>query len=75
MYSKQLNWTYERKEDLYGCYKKANEDPQLGYMKRMKEYCDEIHPELPFFTERNSREQATRIKKNCHGNRVFSNTK
>ena len=68
MYPKQLNWTYEPKEDLYGCYKRANEDLKLGYMKRMNEYCDEIHPQLAFFTERNSREQATRIEKNCHGN-------
>ena len=37
-YSKQFNWTYELKEDLYGCYEKAKEDPKLGYMKRMKEY-------------------------------------
>ena len=47
-YSKQLNWTYEPKQDLYGCYKKANEDLKLGYMKRMKEYWDEIHPEIAF---------------------------
>ena len=24
-YSKQFNWTYELKENLYGCYKKAKE--------------------------------------------------
>ena len=45
-YSRQFNWTYELKEDLYGCYKKAKEDPKLVYMKRMKEYGGEIHPEL-----------------------------
>ena len=48
-YSKQFNWTYELKENLYGCYKKGKEDPKLGYMKRMKEYWDEIHPGLVFF--------------------------
>ena len=63
-YSKQFNWTYELKENLYGCYKKAKEDPKLGYMKHTKEYWDDIHPELVFFTERNLREQATRIEKN-----------
>ena len=30
----------------------------------MEEYWDEIHPELALFTERNIREQATRIEKN-----------
>ena len=34
-YLKQLNWAYELKDDLYCCYKKAKEDPRLGYMKRM----------------------------------------
>ena len=63
-YSKQFNWTYELKEDLYGWYKKAKEDLKLRHMKRMKEYWDEIHPEFAFFTERNLREQATRIEKN-----------
>ena len=33
-------------------------------MKHTKEYWDDIHPELVFFTERNLREQATRIEKN-----------
>ena len=32
-------------------------------MKRMKEYWDEIHLELVFFTERNLREQETGIEK------------
>ena len=62
-HSKKFNWTYELKEDLYGCYKKAKKDPKLRYMKRMKEYWDEIHLELVFFTERNLREQETGIEK------------
>lgn len=32
-------------------------------MKRMKSYWDEIHPELSFFTDKNLREQATRVGK------------
>ena len=41
----------------------AKEDPTIGYMKRMKEILDEIHPEYSFLTEKNLRDQASRIEK------------
>ena len=49
-YNKQFDWTYElNKEDLYECFLKAKANPKLGYMNRMKEYWDKIHPELNVF--------------------------
>ena len=62
-YSKQFVWTYELNEDLYRCYQRAREDPRVSYMKRMKSYWDESHPELSFFTDKNLRDQATRVEK------------
>ena len=41
----------------------AKEDPTIGYMKRMKEILDEIHPEYSFLTEKNLRDQASHIEK------------
>ena len=66
-YSKQFNWTFELKEDLYACYKKAKEDPKLGYMKHMESYWDKMHPELVFLTNKNLWDVATRIE-NMHCN-------
>ena len=52
-YSKQFTWTYELNEDLYKCYVKAKEDRRIGYMNRLKNYWDKIHPQLSFFTSKN----------------------
>ena len=62
-YSKQFTWTYELNEDLYKCFVKANEDRRIGYMNRLKNYWDEIHPQLSFFTSKNLRDQASRVEK------------
>ena len=35
-YSKQLDWTYDLKKDVYNCYLKAKEDPKIRYMKILK---------------------------------------
>ena len=40
--------SYALKKDLHGCYKKAKEDSKMKYMKRVKEYLNETHPELAF---------------------------
>ena len=42
----------------------AKEDPRIGYMKRLKEKWDEIHPEYSFLSDKNLRDQASRIEKN-----------
>ena len=47
-YTKQFDWTYELNNDLYKCYLRAKENKSLGYMTRMKNYWDEIHPEYSF---------------------------
>ena len=47
-YVNQFTWTYELNEDLYKCYVKAKEDRRIGYMNRLKNYWDEIHPQLFF---------------------------
>ena len=62
-YVNQFTWTYELNEDLYKCYVKAKEDRRIGYMNRLKNYWDEIHPQLFFFTYKNLRDQASRVEK------------
>ena len=63
-YSTHFNWTYDLKRDVYRCYLMAKEDPRIGYMKRLKEKWDEIHPEYSFLSDKNLRDQASRIEKN-----------
>ena len=63
-YSTHFNWTYDLKRDVYRCYLMAKEDPRIGYMKRLKEKRDEIHPEYSFLSDKNLRDQASRIEKN-----------
>ena len=63
-YSTLFNWTYDLKRDVYRCYLTAKEDPIIGYMKRPKEKWDEIHPEYSFRSDKNLRDQASRIEKN-----------
>ena len=55
---------YDLKRDVYRCYLTAKEDPIIGYMKRPKEKWDEIHPEYSFRSDKNLRDQASRIEKN-----------
>ena len=42
---------------------KAKSDPNIGYMNRMKNLLDKIHPELTFFSAKNLRGQASRVEK------------
>ena len=63
-YSKQFDWTYDLKKDVYNCYLKAKEDPKIGYMKRLKKYWDELHSEFNFLSDKNIRDQASCIEKN-----------
>ena len=62
-YSKSFAWTYELNKDLYKCYVKAKEDPKIGYMNRLKEYWEEIHPELNYFSSKNLRDHVSSIIK------------
>ena len=52
-YSKSFAWTYELNEDLYKCHVKAKEEFRIGYMTCLKNYWDEIHSQLSFFTSKN----------------------
>ena len=63
-YTKQFDWTYDLNCDLYNCYKKAKENPAIGYMKRIKQNWDIIHPEFSHLSDKNLRDQASRIIKN-----------
>lgn len=62
-YSRQFNWTEPLNDDILQCYIRAKSDPSKGYMKRMKNYWDELHPELSHFSVKQLREQATRVEK------------
>ena len=62
-YSKNLDWTYELKSDVYECYKRAKCDPTIGYMKRLKLYWDELHPEYNHLNEKQLRQQTTFVEK------------
>lgn len=60
-YSKQFNWSYELNKDLFECYIEAKDQPGRGYMKRMKNMWDNLHPEFSYFTEKYLRQQALYI--------------
>ena len=62
-YSTYFKWNYELNCDVYNCYIRAREDPSIGYMKGLKKYWDEIHPEFNFFTEKQLRQQPTFVEK------------
>ena len=62
-YTTTFGWTYELNQDVYQCYSKAKYDPKIGYMKRMKKFWDEMHPEFTHFNEKQLRQQATFIEK------------
>ena len=63
-YTKQFEWTYKLNNDLYKCFLRAKENKSLGYMTRMKNCWDEIHPEYSFLTSKLLRDQASRVVKN-----------
>ena len=58
-YSQHFEWTYELNYDVYKCYVNARNNPKIGYMKRMKEEWDNLHPELSHFNPKQLRQQAT----------------
>ena len=58
-YSQHFEWTYELNYDVYKCYVSARSNPKIGYMKRMKEEWDNLHPELSHFNPKQLRQQAT----------------
>ena len=62
-YSKNLEWTYELNNDVYDCYKRARNDPAIGYMKRLKSFWDRLHPEYDYLNEKQLRQQATFVEK------------
>ena len=63
-YLTDFNWMCDLKCDVYQCYLTAKEDPRIGCIKRLKEKWDEFHLEYSFLTDRNLRDQASRIEKN-----------
>ena len=63
-YTRQFDWTYDLKRDVYNCYIKARENKSIGYMKRLKSYWDELHPGFAFLSDKNLRDVASRIAVN-----------
>ena len=58
-YFQHFEWSYELNSDVYKCYSKPRENPKIGYMKRLKEEWDKLHPEIAYFTQKQLRQQAT----------------
>ena len=63
-YTKQFDWTYDLKKDVYRSYLRAKENPKIGCMKRLKNYWDKLHPEFNFLSNKNLKDQASRIEEN-----------
>ena len=63
-YTNDFNWTYALKTVVYRCYIEACNDKSIGYMKRLKSLRDKMHPEYNFPSEKNLRDQASRVHKN-----------
>ena len=61
-YKKQCNWTCKLNKDLFDCCTKTREDPNKGYMKRMRDIWDTLHTELNHFNEKYLRQRATYIQ-------------
>ena len=55
-YMSHFVWTYKLNRDVYQCYIKARENPKIGYMKRMKQYWDNLPPEFTNFNEKQLRQ-------------------
>ena len=61
--TEQFYWTYDLNCDLYNCYIKAKENSAIGYMRRMNQNWGIIHPEFSHLSDKNLRDQASRIIK------------
>ena len=61
-YTNHFEWSYELNRDVCQCYVKARQIPIIVYMKRMKNYWDELHPELSYFSEKQLCKQASFVK-------------
>ena len=60
-YSKVFKWNASLNEALYHFYLKARENPQQGYMRRLKSLWDEKYPTYNHLSEKHLREQASFI--------------
>ena len=58
-YTKHITWSYKL-QDIYNVYKEA-EPGRRGYMKRMKDLWDQIHPKHKHLTSKHLREQTLRV--------------
>ena len=63
-YTRQFDWIYDLKRDVYNCYIKARENKSVGYMKILKSYCDELCPGFAFLSNKNLRDVASCIAAN-----------
>ena len=63
-YSRQFDWTYDLKRDVYSCYIKARENKSIGYMKRLNSYWDKVHPGFASLSDKNDIETETDIVNN-----------
>ena len=63
-YTNDFNWTYELKTDVHKCYVEAHNDKSIEYMKRLNNLWDKMHPEYNFLSDKNLRDQASRVRKN-----------
>ena len=61
---KKFDCTYDLKRDVYNYYLRAKENPKIGYVKKLKNYWDKLHPEFNFLSDKNLRDQASHIEKN-----------
>ena len=61
-YTKQFDWTHDLKKNGYNCYLRKKENSQVGFMNRLKNYWDKLHPECNFLSDKNVRDQASRIE-------------
>ena len=59
-YTKKFDWTYGLNCDLYNCYNKTKANPDIRYMKRVKQNWDIIHPEFSHLSDKNLRDKASR---------------
>ena len=55
-------WTHELNHEVYQFYTKARENPKISYIKRVKQYWENLHPEFTNFNEKQLTQQGTFVE-------------
>ena len=58
-YISYFAWSHELNRDVYQSYAPVKQNSEIGFMKRMKQYREDLHQELKNFNEKQLWQQGT----------------